>query len=429
MYYFLKRNPSRLLTLLLAICMVITMLAGCSRKEENTDPEAGTDNNSVPPGLVEVKPTEEVTEPTETEPLYDNIAYVSFDVDEDGLEVKSAPSSTAKTLGHLDAGTEVEIIKTEPYLGIDWALIREGWVRLEYLDTKNGSNEPDDTDPEETKPQETAPQNTTSIKGTVTSNTGLNIRKEPDGTIIGNYKYGTSITILETRNGWGRTDKGWVSMTYVKTTNGNTTNNQQTNTNTTTDGTAYFITATQLNIRDEASANGKQVGTYTMGDRVVVLETKNGWGRTDKGWISMQYAYKTGATGANTAKGLVIGNGLNVRSGPGTGYDSVGTVNFGKRVDILEQITIGNTTWGCISNGWISLGYVYIDGTNGDGAGTGTVEGDGVNIRSGPGTGFNVVGSLNTGDTVEILAQFEINGTYWGCINNGWVCMDYVGVG
>jgi len=240
MYYFLKRNPSRLLTLLLAICMVITMLAGCSRKEENTDPEAGTDNNSVPPGLVEVKPTEEVTEPTETEPLYDNIAYVSFDVDEDGLEVKSAPSSTAKTLGHLDAGTEVEIIKTEPYLGIDWALIREGWVRLEYLDTKNGSNEPDDTDPEETKPQETAPQNTTSIKGTVTSNTGLNIRKEPDGTIIGNYKYGTSITILETRNGWGRTDKGWVSMTYVKTTNGNTTNNQQTNTNTTTDGTAYF---------------------------------------------------------------------------------------------------------------------------------------------------------------------------------------------
>ena len=73
--------------------------------------------------------------------------------------------------------------------------------------------------------------------------------------------------------------------------------------------------------------------------------------------------------------------------------------------------------------------YVYVDGTTGEGAGTGTVSGNAVNIRSGPGTGYGSVGTLNNGDKVEILAQFEINGTKWGCIKNGWVCMDYVGVG
>ena len=75
------------------------------------------------------------------------------------------------------------------------------------------------------------------------------------------------------------------------------------------------------------------------------------------------------------------------------------------------------------------MNYIYVDGTKGDGAGTGVVTGDTVNIRSGPGTGYGSVGSLNEGDEVEILAQFEVDGTYWGCTSKGWVCMDYIGVG
>ena len=52
-----------------------------------------------------------------------------------------------------------------------------------------------------------------------------------------------------------------------------------------------------------------------------------------------------------------------------------------------------------------------------------------VNVRSGPGTGYGVVTTLKQGDEVKILAQFDVDGTKWGCIKNGWVCMDYVGVG
>ena len=425
MNYFLKRH-SRLMTILLALTLLLTLLAGCQRKEaeDTSDP---TENK---PGLVVVDPTTEpTTEPTEeTEPINENMAIVK-----DQLNVRSAPTTGAKIIGYLDPGMVVEIIKTQTNMGVEWALIREGWIVMDYVEMLNGdSTEPDETQPEETKPQETTTPNpgiTTSVKGTITAN-GLYIRKEANknGEIVGSYAKGTVVTILETKNGWGRTDKGWISMDYVKT-DATTTTTPNTTPNTTVDGSDYFITGSELNIRSEASTNGNIVGQYKAGDKVTIQQTKDGWGKTDKGWISLQYAYKPGETGKNTAKGIVTGDGLNVRSGPGTNYNSVGSMKTGDRVNILEQITIGGTTWGCTEKGWISLGYVYIDGTKGDGAGTGTVTGDQVNIRSGPGTQYGSVGSVNSGDTVEILAQFTFGDTTWGCTSKGWICMDYVGVG
>lgn len=53
---------------------------------------------------------------------------------------------------------------------------------------------------------------------TVTPSVGVNIRSGP-GTSYGKagaYAQGTVITVLEERDGWGRTDKGWVSMEYLE---------------------------------------------------------------------------------------------------------------------------------------------------------------------------------------------------------------------
>ena len=99
-------------------------------------------------------------------------------------------------------------------------------------------------------------------------------------------------------------------------------------------------------------------------------------------------------------------------------------------MNILERLQIGDTWWGCTDKGWISLGYVYIDGTKGDYSGTGTVIGDGVNVRSGPGTNYDSVGSKNYGDDIEVFHQIQVGDTWWGCIGSGkWICMDYVGMG
>lgn len=51
----------------------------------------------------------------------------------------------------------------------------------------------------------------------VNAKIGLNIRSNPNGSIIGSYKYGTAVTIYETSGTWSRTDKGWVSSEYLVT--------------------------------------------------------------------------------------------------------------------------------------------------------------------------------------------------------------------
>ena len=434
-YSFTKRN-SRFICALLVLTMILALFTGCfgSKAPEDTTP---SEENNVPPGLVEAKPTETEPEPTETEPpLSENSAIVNTDQ----LSVRSSPSVSSPVIGTLEKGDVVEVIDTRTSLGIQWARISKGWVAAEYLDFNFdpdfGNDTTAPTEPGENKDPGAA---TESSKGVITA-TELYIRKEASANSksVGSYVKGDVVTILETKkvgnDTWGRTNQGWISMKYVKTEGdpANKDNNKDDKNDITTGtGTAANIkgvtTASELNIRKDIE--GDRVGSYPYGTRIIILETKNGWGRTDKGWVSLQYVYQDGTTGKNTAKGIITGNQLNVRSGPGTGYDRVGSMNYGDRVNILEQITVGGTTWGCTQNGWISMEYVYVDGTEGDGAGSGVVTGNQVNLRSGPGTGYESKGSVNSGDTVQILAIFKIGDKSWGCTAKGWICMDYVSMG
>lgn len=116
---------------------------------------------------------------------------------------------------------------------------------------------------------------------TVTA-TALNVRNGA-GTnyaVSTSYKKGATCKVTDEKiNGttvWGKTSKGWISMTY-----------------------ASFkgkVTASALNIRKGAGTNYAVVGSYSKGATVTVTEMKaNGstiWGKTSKGWISMTYVDK-----------------------------------------------------------------------------------------------------------------------------------------
>lgn len=52
---------------------------------------------------------------------------------------------------------------------------------------------------------------------------------------------------------------------------------------------AVVTTEKPLNIRAEASARSVVVGRYEPGTAITILERKGGWGRTDRGWIFMDY--------------------------------------------------------------------------------------------------------------------------------------------
>lgn len=127
---------------------------------------------------------------------------------------------------------------------------------------------------------------------------------------------------------------------------------------------------------------------------------------------------------------------LRVRKGPGTGYDVVDTLQAGEKVVILQQKSVGSSVWGRIENGWISMSYVILDKTtepeNNPGSSqptegkTGTITCDLLNVRSGAGVNYGIVGHYNKNDTVTITQQKTVGATTWGKTAKGWVSMDYV---
>ncbi|MBQ7002116.1 MAG: SH3 domain-containing protein [Oscillospiraceae bacterium] len=458
MIFSINRKFSRLLSLILVLVMLTTLFAGCKKKnpaEDPTDPGLNLNLNSS-------ESTEDTTEaPETTEPVInEKTATVTQD-----LKVRSAPTLEGQEMVVLDKGTRIEVSRVEEVGKKDWALVilpdgTSGWVMMDYveMDIPTTVTPPETTAPAETTPEEDDDKKdeestVTNIKGVINTN-GLNIRSEgsTNGKVQGQYNKGDVVTILETKNGWGRTSKGWIKLDYVNTTGTGTNDkddDKDTSNKVTISGngstTVQFrgiVIAGELNVRADANQSATRVGGLKYGDRVEILEKSGTWGRTKNGWISLNYVYQDGTTGTKTGAGTVTGSELNIRSGPGTGYGTVGSYRQGDRVTILEQFTYNNVTWGCTNKGWISLQYVDMDGddsdnttnnNNGSNGNTttttgksGTITGDGLNVRSGPGLTYGSVGTLNSGDRVTVSSTTVGDGITWGNIGTGWVSMAYV---
>ncbi len=135
-----------------------------------------------------------------------------------------------------------------------------------------------------------------------------------------------------------------------------------------------------------------------------------------------------------TLVGIVTGaKVLNVRSGPGTEYDKVGTYDEGMKVAIYERQQVGDSTWGRTKSGWISMNYIVLEDENATKEESttthsiiATVTTDDLNVRSGPGTRYDSVGRINTGDKVQITEICVLDNILWGKAKKGWLCMSYV---
>lgn len=133
----------------------------------------------------------------------------------------------------------------------------------------------------------------------------------------------------------------------------------------------------------------------------------------------------------------VTGSGVNVRKGPGTNYETVGSKNKGDQLEITQTATGSGYTWGKFTGGWICLKYTDYDTVTQEKeeqpqqpptqTRTGTVKvNDELRIRSGPSTGYSVVGYLRNGDRVEVQEQQIVGSMIWGKIDKGWISLDYV---
>lgn len=134
---------------------------------------------------------------------------------------------------------------------------------------------------------------------------------------------------------------------------------------------------------------------------------------------------------------VVTTNGVNVRSGPGISYNKIGMVNKGENYDVVQQ-----------SNGWANLkispsvlGWVkelYLMTKNGSEAEkaadsntvkTIAVNADNVNLRSGPGTKFAIVGKAAKGQ--QFVTTKQSGGWYYINIGQGkfgWIIAQFATV-
>lgn len=129
---------------------------------------------------------------------------------------------------------------------------------------------------------------------------------------------------------------------------------------------AVTITAGELKVRSGPGTYYTQLGTLKNGTTVTITETYASksalWGKFEQSWISLSYTnYEEALSAIDTwpKNGIVNADGVNVRAGAGTSYESKYKLNTGDSVTIYEQATGGNLKWGRLEDGnWICLSYV-----------------------------------------------------------------------
>lgn len=116
---------------------------------------------------------------------------------------------------------------------------------------------------------------------------------------------------------------------------------------------------TGLNVRTEASTDAAVLTVLDCGTQVDVLSTS-----ADGTWHQVTYNGVTGYVSGDYLQvtqeklyGQVVSGPLNIRSGPGTEYASVGSLSQGAIVEI-EELVGGYGGWYKIAQGYVSSDYV-----------------------------------------------------------------------
>ena len=175
-------------------------------------------------------------------------------VDIKSLNVRVGPGTDYSKIKEIPQGVRYAYYEVSD----EWVRISEGWVSTSYFYIEGTTAED-------------------AAAGIVTTN-DLNVRTGPGTSFkrVGSYMEEDTVEILAVVNGWGYTEKGWISMMYVAPAEPVYAT-----------GNATVIIG--LNIREEPDPDSEKIDAYKKGDRVVILDVQDGWGRTDKGWINLAY--------------------------------------------------------------------------------------------------------------------------------------------
>lgn len=280
------------------------------------------------------------------------------------------------------------------------------------------------------------------------SNKALNVRSGAGTTysVIGSLKNGQEVQVYEVKNGWCKikynNSHGYVSSDYVKITS-------DTNSEASTSVKYTGVTTDGLNVRKGASTSYDKIGYLSKGAKVdIISKLDNGWYKikyeNTYGYVCGDYVTNVKPVQANSSDenkvtytaivNVAQNDTLNVRSGAGVSYGILGTLTKGTKVEIIEKMSNGwskikyNSTYGYVNTSYLS-NITPVSTTTEPVIETGIVNTANLNVRSGPSTSSEKIGSLTLNTKVEIVSS--TNGWYkikYGT-GYGYVSASYISVG
>lgn len=249
------------------------------------------------------------------------------------LNVRSGPSTSYTIVTTVKKNDKVNILQSSNgWYKIETASGKQGWASSSYIsisdsNTNNNIN--------------------TSSNIAIVNTDGLNFRNGAGTSysIIKVLNKGEKVEVISESNGWSKVKHdsrlGYVASQYIDKT--------------TTNYIIKEVNTDGLNVRTGPSTSYASIGKLNTGDKVEVISESAGWSKINynnkTAYVSSGYLKAASTTTPYTTEQykeikVVNTDGLNVRKGPSTSYESIGKIDKGTNVEVISE-----------SNGWSKINY------------------------------------------------------------------------
>ena len=277
-------------------------------------------------------------------PMTANNAYASNigTVTASSLNVRSGPSTSYTVVTTVKKNDKVNILQSSNgWYKIETSSGKQGWVSSSYISASN-SNTNNSTN------------NNTQSNIAIVNTDGLNFRNGAGTSysIIKVLNKGEKVEVISESNGWSKVKHdsrlGYVASQYIDKA--------------TTNYTIKEVNTDGLNVRTGPSTSYATIGKLNKGTRVEVISESAGWSKINynnkTAYVSSGYLKAVSTSTPDTKpedttqqyKEIKVVNtdGLNVRKGPSTSYESIGKIDKGTSVEVISE-----------SDGWSKINYKY----------------------------------------------------------------------
>ncbi|MFR5096268.1 MAG: SH3 domain-containing protein [Clostridium perfringens] len=368
------------------------------------------------------------------------------------LNVRSSASTSSKVIGSLSGNTKVTIIGEEgAFYKIEYKG-SHGYVAKEYVKDvteNNNSNQGTQT------PEKPSTPESTEKTGIVNVSSSLNVREgaSTSSKVIGSLSGNTKVTIVGEEGAFYKIEykgsHGYVAKEYVKDVTENNNSNQGTqtpekpSTPESTEKTGIVNVSSSLNVREGASTSSKVIGSLSGNTKVTIVGEEGAFYKIEykgsHGYVAKEYVKdvtessnsnqgtqtpEKPSTPESTEKtGIVnVSSSLNVREGASTSSKVIGSLSGNTKVTIVGEEGAFYKIEYKGSHGYVAKEYIKdikdevvtepekpSNPENSKKTGVVTAS-KGLNVRKEANTSSQIIGILNSGESVEIIG--EENGFY-----------------